>query len=163
MATTLMLPTSQIVGMDWLKTVPGLPSQQIGTTLPRTREGAMNFTPWVDTGFVQVNVTGGTPMAELEVGEPVFTITCWAVQANSKKPPVWESNDLCQRIISATQNYRSHRRLLGRLATRPAYEDVIVNGVWATTDPIEVEGDQAHMAGHSFDLAMRWTRIGGAR
>ncbi|MFE7461666.1 hypothetical protein ACWFMI_23545 [Nocardiopsis terrae] len=163
MPTSLMVPTSTVVGIDWLKTVPGLPSQQINTTLPRTRDGAMRFDPWVESGFIQVNVTGGTPDTELEVSEPVYTITGWAIQPNSKKPPVWTSNDLCQRIIVAVQNYRSHRRLIGRLATRPAYEDVIVNGVWPTTEPIEVEGDEAHMAGHSFDLAMRWTRLRGAR
>ncbi|OLT26537.1 hypothetical protein BJF83_20850 [Nocardiopsis sp. CNR-923] len=152
---TGFLPTTTRVAIDWLKTIPGLPAEQINTALPTTQDGAVNYEPWVEHGFVQVGIgAGGGPMMDLPVNEPVVTLTCWAASLHSKKPQWGKANDLAVVIIHATYE----RRFLGPIATRPGYEDVRVFSAYATGDPLEVQGESSHHVGYEFDLALRWVR-----
>jgi len=145
-------PNSTLATIWWLKTVDGLPVDQIGTTLPKTRDGHVNLDLWVEHGFIQVNPTGGAPMTDIPVGEPVMGITCWAAHPNSKKPQWGRANGLASLVIQATYEHR----YLGRVALPDPYYDVRVFSAYPTTEPVPVEHDEAHAVAFRFDLAVRW-------
>lgn len=88
---------SELAAIAWLKTVPGLPVNQIGTTLPQDN------TTWASSGYVQVIVTGvGSSSKYFGYRAPVFTIHCWAVNIDNKQTPPWgKACDLAESIYEA--------------------------------------------------------------
>ncbi|MFD6094751.1 hypothetical protein ACFVWN_01060 [Nocardiopsis flavescens] len=151
--------TSTLVGVHWLKTIPGLPTQQINTTLPSKQNGTHNYAVWADTGFIQVSVASGSPHLDLPVGEPVLDIVTWATSATSKKIPWRQANDLAARIIAATYDPAVMRPSRRRVPTPPGYPDARVTSAYATTDPRQVDGDEAHLGGYQFDLKVHYVAI----
>lgn len=97
-----MRANSELAAITWLKTIPGLPTNAIGTTVPM---GADSSTPpsWVNTGFVQVLVTGrGSTENNIPYRAPIITAHCWAASGNKQKPPWGQANDLAETIWAAT-------------------------------------------------------------
>lgn len=84
---------SELAVQAWLKTVPGLPVNQIGSTLPQDQ------TTWGSTGFVQYIITG-TGLSNRYYGYrvPVVTTHCWAVNLNGQSPPWGIAADLAESI-----------------------------------------------------------------
>jgi hypothetical protein len=84
---------AELAARAWLKTVPGLPSNQIGTTLPQDQ------TSWASTGYIQVITSGpGSSSAYFGYRAPVTTAHFWAVNLNSQQPPWGKCSDLAESL-----------------------------------------------------------------
>lgn len=84
---------SELAAIAWLKTVPGLPVNQIGTTLPQDN------TTWAASGFVQILVTGrGRSNPYYGYRSSVITAHCWAVNLGAQTPPWGMACDLAESI-----------------------------------------------------------------
>lgn len=86
---------SELAAMAWLKQVPGLPANRIGTTLPQDESA------WADDGYVQVIVTGmGRSSKYYGYRAPVITAHCWAVNVGKQTPPWGKACDLAEDIYA---------------------------------------------------------------
>lgn len=139
-------PTNELVAIHWAKTLGGLPSQQIGTTLP-----ADNST-WAASGFVQVGLAAGRPGMYLPVNEPVIQWTCWAHTPDSGKPPWRRANRLAEILKAATYEPSNYKVV----STPAAYEDARVMEAHPLTEPRRVTGDDARFAGFTLDMQLYW-------
>lgn len=84
---------SELVARAYLKTIPGLPTSQIGTTLPQ------NLSTWAATGFVQLIVSMGNKSNKYYgYRRPIVTAHCWAVNPNAQTPPWGKAVDLAETI-----------------------------------------------------------------
>src|SRR3546814_2650085 len=90
------LPTNELVGIHWIKSITGIPANSVGTTLP-----ADNST-WEASGFIQVQMASGNPDLYLPMNQPVLQVDCWAAKPNSEKPPWGKANNLAELIKAAT-------------------------------------------------------------
>lgn len=140
-------PSHELVAVAWLKTVDGLPTNQIATTLP-----ADNST-WAASGFVQVTTVGGNPEHEMPMFGPVVQVDCWANNLNSQKPPWGKASHLAERIVWAA--YAADQ--LGSLTLGADFHQPRLMGVYALSEPRRITGDEAGFARIQFDMAFRWT------
>lgn len=142
------VPTNELVAIHWAKTLPGLPSDQIGTTLPSDN------TTWAASGFVQVQTAAGQPGVYLPYNAPVMQWTCWAHNPASGKPPWGKANALAEALKAATYGPAHY----GGVATPAAFEDARVMEAHPLTEPRRVRGDDARYAAFTLDMQIFWTR-----
>lgn len=84
---------SEMAAIAWLKTVPGLPVNQIGTTLPQDN------TTWAASGYIQILVTApGRSNKYYGYRAPILTAHCWATNPGKQTPPWGQANDLAECI-----------------------------------------------------------------
>lgn len=142
------LPTNELVGITWIKSIPGIPTSSVNTLLP-----ADNST-WEASGFVQVQLASGSPDLYTPQNQPVFQINCWASKPNSEKPPWGKANNLAEIIKAATYE----KQFWGHLVLPATHDDVRVLGSVAANEPRRVLGDEARFACYTFDLQLFWVR-----
>jgi len=153
-----MNPTSDIVAVAWLATIPGLSSSMVSTNLPQ------DFTTWSETGFVISNVIAGAPDLYLPVRRPVVQVDCWAVNPNSGKSPWGKANHLAELVRSHVEGDRRTANLQ-RLLSFPQGDYLGANVLEAImlTEPrraitvgLTPVGDEASYAHYMFDLELTW-------
>lgn len=142
------LPTNELVAVQWIKSINGIPTNSVNTQLP-----ADNST-WEVSGFIQVSMAGGSPDMYTPQNQPLLQVDCWAAKPNSEKPPWGKANNLAEIIKAACYD----KRYWGHLAMPPTHENVRVLGSVATTEPRRVQGDEARFACYTFDLQLFWVR-----
>jgi hypothetical protein len=148
------VPTSELVAVAWIGSIPGLSTQMVATQLPA------DDTSWAATGFVTVTVVGGSPNIYLPVKCPVFQVDCYAVKPGSNKPPYWRANVLAETIRYATLQRTGFNRLLSLTAGNASYPSATVQTAYLTTEPRRHYGDIGDYAGYTFDLALEWITAG---
>jgi hypothetical protein len=157
-------PTSPLVARAWLALVPGITTAMTGTSLPRI--GATSLPPWVTTGFLTVQVVGGSPHLEMLIAQPVISVKCWAVNATQPDPPdgpvavqakvPWNrSEELAESVRQAS--YPMQRDPATRLVTLPVagYCQATVTGAQLLSEPRPIQ-DPTGYACHQFDLQLTW-------
>lgn len=144
---TWIFPSTEQVAVAWLKTLPGLPVNQIATTLPADNAS------WATSGFVQVTTVGGTPQVHVPVFEPVVQIDIWACNVDSQRPPWGKAAHLAETIVWATYS-----------ALQPGVFDLGANihpprlmSAFALSEPRRILHDEAGFARVQFDMSFRWT------
>ena len=130
-----MHANSELVAVSWIKTLPGIPTNAVGTTVPMGLDG--NAPSWIDTGFVQVIVSGkGTSQFNHGYRAPVITAHCWAASGKAKQKPSWgQANDLAEIIWNATLvegNGKENFSLAVNVATPPK---VRILQAWGVQEP----------------------------
>ncbi|ONH62414.1 hypothetical protein CcI49_03270 [Frankia sp. CcI49] len=153
MTAPAVVATTDLVAVAWLRTVPGVPAQQVATTLPAD---AAN---WAATGFVQVAVVGGSPNPHLPVRAPVVAVSCWAcAPRQSGKPPWGKASSLAEAVRAGTWGAagRVVELPVGGLRAR-------VLEAYVLTEPRRVPDDEAGYARYDLDLALPWTDASGVR
>jgi len=149
------LPTNDLVAISWIKTLDGIPSSKVATTLPLNPKDPNDNSSWEASGFITVMTVGGQPQRHLPVRQPVVQVTCWATNTASGKPPWGKANELAATIVEACYEQSN----FGRVATPAAFEDVRVMSAYPLVEPYRVPGDGARFAIYRFDLAMHWVRV----
>lgn len=151
---------SELAVMAWLKTVPGIPVDQIGTTLPQDNS------TWAASGFVQPLAVGkGSSNPYYGYRAPVFEIHCWAVNPAKQTPPWWKANELAENIWA----HLVEENGLENLETRTGYRKVRVLQVWGIEEPKRIPwgfpsgqgsfvdpGDSAH---YKLSLQIAWAEL----
>lgn len=144
-------PNTELVAVEWLKGVTGIPSGQVATMLPDDN------TTWSASGFVQVvTVVGGSPAVDFLLAQPVVQVDCWAVNPDSGKPPWGKAHQLAEYIrwgVHASAGKRD-------LTTFPAaYNDARVLEVNLTSEPRRVPSDEASYARYTCELSIKWIEL----
>jgi hypothetical protein len=150
---TVTLHTNpELVAVAWLSGVAGLSTSMVATTLP-----ADNST-WAASGFVTVTISGGTPGIYDRLRLPAVTVTTWAVNPNSSKPPWGKAANLAEHIVAATQD-----RGAGRVVALPAgFPAAAVHSVWPLSEPRRTYGDMGDYAAYVVDIAFGYTSLEAA-
>lgn len=154
MPTLPKLATSELVGIAWLGSIPGLSTQMVATQLPA------DDTSWSATGFITIALVGGSPNIYLPVKCPVFQVDCYAVKPGSNKPPWWKANVLAETIRYATLQRTGFNRLLSLSAGGVSYPSARVQTANLTTEPRRRYSDAGDYAIYGFDLAVEWMTAG---
>lgn len=142
------LPTNELVGISWIKTIEGIPENSVASKLPADAKA------WEAEGFVQVQVASGNPDVYTPQRQPIYQINCWAAKPNSEKPPWGKANNLAELIVQATWE----KKHWGHLVLPATHDDARVLGSKALTEPRRVFGDEARFACYTFDLQLFWVR-----
>lgn len=155
-------PTSDLVGVAWLRGISGLSSAIVSTTLPR------DVTTWESSGFVTASTVGGSQDLYLPVRRPVFSVSCWAVNPGSGRPPWGQANGLAEFIrthIEAGPRVSNFGRAL-TFTSLGDYKGANVLDAIMRTEPrrgpiggVFPVGDEASYARYIFDLELAW-RVG---
>ncbi|GAA4082710.1 hypothetical protein [Actinomadura miaoliensis] len=144
-------PTNEVVAVAWIKTLPGIPANRVGTTLP-------DSAAWADTGFVQIGLVSGQPDIYVPQRQPVLQIDCWAVNPDSQKPPWGKANALADIIVAACQPHRQ-RASFGRITTPPQFADARVQTGHALSEPRRITPEDGRMADYQFELQLYWAPL----
>lgn len=144
-------PNTELVAREWLKSVDGIPDGQVGTVLPTDNS------TWAASGYVQVTgVVGGTPAVDYLLAQPIVQIDCWAVNADSGKPPWGKASQLAEHIRAGCHDAAGKRDL----TTLPAaYNDARVLEVNLASEPRRVPSDEGSYARFSCDLSIKWIEL----
>lgn len=142
-------PTSELVGVAWLKHVTG--STLVATDLPEDNS------TWSASGFTQVQTVGGTPDNYVPVARPVFSVDCWACAPGSGKPPWYRANARAETIRAAVLD---HAGVPYETTTLPAaYNQARVLSALMLTEPRRMLSDEAGYARYQFDLRLDWVEV----
>lgn len=155
-----LLPTSELVAVAWIGSVPNLSPQMVATQLPSDVNSDGTVAAWVRTGFVTVSVVGGSPDIYLPVKQPVIQVDTWATKPGSNKPPWWMANVLAETIRYATWQRIGWNRPLTLTAGGVSYPGAVVTSAYFATEFRRLYDDQADYARYQADLAMSWVTIG---
>ena len=147
-------PHAEMVAVEWVKGIAGISSNAVSTNLPR------DSSAWTGTGFVQIEGIGGTPDVDVPLYRPDVTVHCWAVSANSNKPPWWMANQMAEIIKLACYGAVDAESPPGRVVDLPdAYYDARVLTVVPTTEPRRVLSDEARFAHYQFDIRLSYVAV----
>ncbi len=152
---------SELAAISWLKTIPGLPVNQIGTTLPQDN------TTWGASGFIQPIIVGkGSSSKYYGYRAPVVVVHCWAVNPTGQTPPWWKANELAEKIYA-------HLLLddngVENLDTRTGYRRIRVLQAWEVEEPKRIpwgfpsgQGsfiDPGNAAHYTLSFQMAWAEL----
>lgn len=154
---------TELVTRAWLKTVPGLPVNQIGTTLPQDNS------TWSASGFVQLIVTGpGTSSKYFGYRAPVVTIHTWATNPDSQNPPWGKACDLAELVWAQCLEDDNGRGDLD-MGVSGFTKKAVVYQVWPLKEPKRIpwgfpsgQGsfiDPANTAHYTLDLQIAWAEL----
>lgn len=150
----LLPPIPHLVCKAWLRGVPGLNPDKIGRVRPK------DTAAWAKTGFVQIGPTlgpgSGVDNERIPVRRSIFSITCWAVNPDSGRPPVNEASVLAELILA---DCRSDRGSGGRDVSPQmpsGYRGATVRSAWELGEPRETPGAAESFARVGFDLTIIW-------
>jgi len=146
--TTPLLPNDELVAKAWLEAAVPLTAGKVATTLPDP--------PWTDDEFVQIMQVGGNPDPELMIAEPVVSVNCFAMKANSIKPPWGQANHLAQLIWQATLQRRWAPHPAVELVLPSGYGRAIVRTAQAVSLPKRVPSDPSQYAVYNLDIQFSW-------
>lgn len=140
-------PSHEQVVIAWLKTLTGVPTDKIATSLPADNAS------WAPSGFIQVTTVGGSPAVHVPVFNPVVQVDCWANNVDSQRPPWGKASSLAERIMWATYAVTQPGRFdLGADVHQPR-----LMSVYPLSEPRRIVSDPANFARVQFDLTVRWT------
>lgn len=148
-------PHNELVGIAWLKGVPGLPAGSIGTTLPSDNS------TWSASGFIQVGIAGGSPEPYLPIHRPVLQLDFWAVNSSGSRPPWGKANQLAEVVKANCYDHQDAATPTLRTVTLhvAGYQQARVLSAQMMTEPRRMPDDEARYARYSADLALVWTVI----
>lgn len=139
-------PTTELVAINWLKGVPGLPTDQINTTLPA------DASKWTD-GFVQVLTVGGSPDIHIPARRPVVSVDFWFTPTASNKPRWEHANKLAE--IARDACYEDDSARVVEISVGD-YDDARVMSIYPLTEPRRINGDPAGYAHYQMDVQLHW-------
>jgi hypothetical protein len=149
MPTVAIRPTSELVALAWLRTLPGVTPGMVAATLPAVAS-------WQDTGFYTVTGAGGVPEVDLPVRRPLVQVDCWASKAAAGRPPWGWADQLAQAVIDACYGRLGNPVTLTVTAGSNTATARLL-GAWAASEPQRVYGDDASYARKRVDVRLDWT------
>jgi hypothetical protein len=149
----ILTPTSELVGVAWISTIPEIQVDGVATQLPAD-EGTWNV-----YGFITVAIVGGSPENNVNIRKPVFQVDCWANRPGSDKVPWWRANALAEQVRSATYDRQHSHRGIPISAGGKQYPGAVVLAATMLTEPRRGYGDPGDYARYSCDIQLIWTQV----
>jgi len=141
-------PNIDLVGVAWLRSLAGVPSDSVATKLPSADKLRGGFVRW-RSGL------GGSPGTSIR--RPIGAAECWAApSAGSSQVPWGAASDLVEAVFTAAD---APEFITVRLALPGTYGSVLVHSVRALGEPAKVEGDPSGFARFDVDLEINWTGV----
>lgn len=152
MTSPVLRANTDLVAVAWLGGVTGLTPAMVASQLPSDNS------TWAASGFVTVRTSGGRPVLDNALRQPVVTVDTWACKPQSTKPPWNKANYLAECIVRACYpRTDAELRNVPRLLTLPAgYPNARVLSAYVVTEPRRSYGDIGLYASFTFDLALNW-------
>jgi hypothetical protein len=141
-------PSTEMVAVAWGKTIDGVDSTKVATSLPG------DPTVWAATGFVTVTAFPGAVGTHVPLYSPVVTFDCWANTPNSNKAPWGQAAALAMAVLQATYDAQPLD-----VEVPAGYSGARVLSVYPTTMPRRVPSDTSGFARVSLDVSIAWTVI----
>lgn len=148
--TITLLPSSELVAVAWLATLPGITSSMVGTTLPA------DTSTWATNGFLTVTTAGGTPGLEVPIRSPLVQVDVWAVKVGAQRPPWGHADQLAQKVVAGCYGATSGPRNL-TLHAGPSTGTAVLRAAWATMEPQRLYGDDSSYARFRLDIRLDWS------
>lgn len=148
----MLLPTTELVAIAWLKGVSGIPANSVATRLPA------DISTWTDTGFVQCQaITGATaPDKDSPLNNPVVQVdTWWCAPSPSKQPPWNKANNLMELVRAGTYT----ENMLRTVSLPSGYPSARVLSVYLVTEPRRMNDDDSSYARFSADMKIHWVTL----
>lgn len=145
-----LFPGSERISVAFMKGLTG--TTAVASTLPE------NAASWQDSGFLELQVVGGSPDRDVPRAEPVVRVDAWANSGQSTKVPWGKAESLAETARQAISNFPSEQH--GRILDMgPDFRDVRVLSVWPISEPRRVEGDPSGYARFTTDFALSWVIV----
>jgi PKD repeat protein len=146
-----MRPNAEQVAVRWLQGVNGITAGMVATTLPRDNS------TWAASGFVRVDsIVGGEVDAETGYRSAVASITLWAANSGSGRPPWWKAARLGELIAADCEPPARGHRLL---TIGTGYRNARVMSAAPRNDPRRLPGDPGSYAKYQMDLSLSWAIV----
>jgi hypothetical protein len=147
--STLLYPNTELVACAWVGSLPGLTSDMVATQLPDDNSA------WAASGFVTLQIVGGSPNLDVPMRSPVLEISAWATRPGSNKPPWGRANNLIEAVLAGTYAQDQNRpTVLPGLFPRAS-----VRAAQAVTEPRRVYADPADYARYAMNVQLWWTAL----
>lgn len=147
-----MHPTTSLVAVAWIATIPGLTADGVGNQLPDTEP------EWAANGYVVIPmVVGGTPHSTSPLRRPVVQVECYADNLNSDKIPWQKAEQLAEQIRFGTYDHATFGRALTIANNGVSYGIATVKSALMLTEPRRIWADAGDYGGYAFDLRLDWT------
>lgn len=152
-------PTSELVGIGWIKSLPGITPANVASRLPQSTDA------WAATGFTVVSVVGTGSGSQFSRSSsaglrwPVFSVDCWAVNPGSGKPPYGKANQLAEVIRLAAEERSGQTPKL--ITDFPGdYMDArVLSAHMPADEPRRIPNDDGSYAHYVFELALAWVAV----
>lgn len=152
---------AELAAIAWLKTVPGLPTNQINGELPEDNS------TWAASGFVQPIIVGrGSSSIYYGYRAPVVMVHCWAVNLAKQTPPWWKANELAEKIYAQLLVEDNGRE---NLDIKTGYRKIRVLEAWCIEEPKRIpwgfpsgQGsfvDPGNAAHYTVSFQMAWAEL----
>lgn len=143
----MLYPNSEMVMVEWIRSLPGIHSGRVATLLPG------DVSAWSETGFVQVLSLGGAPNRDHALRAPALQISCWGANPDSTKTPWAKTSELAERIWAGFYD----PEFFPYEPTLPAaYSPARVLTGYTISEPRKILGDASGFAHVTFDATLRW-------
>lgn len=157
----MITPLPEMVGVAWLKSIPGDPlAGAVATKLPPpTAAGVLS---WQSTGFTTVQgVSPGSPGHYIATRESVLQLDFYAAPpvAGSSKPPWNKAAKLWSLTYLACLDVENVPRLLTLPVADPLYNNARVKVASLMGDPQRMESDEGSYAHYQCDLHLFWNEV----
>jgi hypothetical protein len=147
---------TDLVGVAWLKTVPGLDPTAVATRLPKTG-GEVDVTKLRTSGFVVWRSgLGGVSSGKLRraIGVAEF----WAApDAGSSQVPWGRASDITEAVYAELSDEFSTVANAVTVTLPGDYHPARVHTVRALGEPQKVEGDPSGFARFDINIEINWT------
>jgi len=141
-------PTSDLVAVNFIRSLVGIVAARVATTLPKDDEA-------IEDGFLVVTaIPGGSPGVYVALRSPVVNLTSWAVNRTSGKPPWGRANQILETVYMALINKPALPRKL--VFTEGDYEDAQILSAYLLTEPARVPGDEGSYARYTTEMMLHW-------
>ena len=143
--------TPELVAVNYLKTIDGVPDSLVATTLPKDFFDNASI---ASSGFVQVTNVGSSTDPYTPTRSSLVQVDVWFYAANSGKPPWNKAAVLAEKIVRGTESYNNVS-----ITTPANYEDARVHSAIVQLEPRRMQDVEERVARYSLDLVINWTRV----
>lgn len=155
------MPTDLLVAAAWIASIDGFTADMVGERLPPDvlppSPGKRNQpASWLKTGFITVQVVGGTPDAYVPRRNPVIGVDIYASRPGSNDPPWHQAEALGEAIWLATLARTGFNRKLSIQVEGVAYPSANVQSAYLDAPFRRFYDDPAAYARVTANLALSW-------
>lgn len=156
--TALLLPTTKLVVIGWLKlAVPG-PGVDTDLPDPNDPDQAAAYAAVQTDGFLRIAGAGGSPDRDVPMRSPVTQVECWFAPRPDRKTTSARSRaeQLANRVLNASYDEAFMGQVID-LSTIGSYAPARVHTVTALTEPDEVAEDKSDWSRFDIDIELLWS------
>lgn len=143
-------PTSELVILSWLATLPGITSGMVANDLPK------DTGTWSANGFVTAVVAGGVPDPYIALRQPLVQLDFWACSPNAQRPSWGKAHALAETAINA--GIRSGNGHLD-VTVKTGYGRARIHEVWPVMEPQRLRDDASAYARVRCDFRATWSEL----